>query len=468
MQSINSSLPIIGYMESRQGGRMENQDFMGYADTPSGFLFVLCDGMGGGPGGRTASTSVVEHVVRYVAAAAGTTDRSSVLREAVASADNMIQQMSSQNSALAGMGTTIVCLLLNKQSAVVAQVGDSRLYQFRMGRKVFQTDDHSYVADLVRKGALSEEEARLSSDSNIITRAINGRGIAEPNVYELPYDSGDRFVLCSDGIWGAMPAKNLCKRMTSHSVNGAVVDITYEVDEIGRNTGGHHDNLSIAIIETKKKSIKRIPMSKSILRIVIALAVALIASLSFNYYSLNGDKAELATMRDSVEVLTQQRDKLQKSLKDAQETIERRDASLQEKKDELKESNKELIAAKAASQTDKNENERLKAENEKLKKSSTEKKTATATAPATTAAKASKTLVYQSQINKIDALITSINKKTVKDASFDAVIADLKNKADAKEALDLVKNAKKCYKKDTKRAITHLKNAMELLRKVTK
>lgn len=368
MQSINSSIPILGFMDSLQGGRPENQDFMGYADTPLGFLYVLCDGMGGGPGGRTASTSVVEFVVRHIAKADSSSNRESILREAIAAADNMIAETTAANPQLTGMGTTIVCLLINKKSAMVAQVGDSRLYQFRMGHKVFQTEDHSYVADLVRKGSLSEEEARLSPDSNIITRAINGRGLADPNIYELAYDSKDRFMLCTDGIWGAFPAKELYKAVTSHNVNGAVTDITYEADTRGRNAGGNHDNLSIAIIETQCKSDKRIPMSKSILRLVIILTVAFITSLSFACYSFQSKHSELKVLSDSITALNLKCVNLRDSLSTAKATISNSERFLQEKNQELYKRSQELIEAKTESEKNKAEKEQLKAENEQLKK----------------------------------------------------------------------------------------------------
>lgn len=280
MNSINTSYPVVGCLESKQGGRAENQDFVGFADTPLGFLLVLCDGMGGGPGGRTASTSTVDTVIAYVSKQDKAADRKEVLAGAIKFADANILNYTQAHPELSGMGTTIVCLLINEQSAMVAHVGDSRLYQFRYKRKQFRTADHSVVGEMVRNGAITEEQARTASNSNVITRAINGRGIAEPDIVELPYEKGDRFMVCTDGIWGAMEEGELMRKATENKViDATVVNLSFEVDEIGKNSGNHHDNLTLAILETGTNSKKPVPMSKKALKIIAGLAALLVLSI---------------------------------------------------------------------------------------------------------------------------------------------------------------------------------------------
>lgn len=267
MNTISSTYPIQGCVDSRIGGRSENQDFWGYADTPSGFLLVVCDGMGGGPGGRTASSTVVNSVIQFIKEHAEVKDRKELLTSAIKAADANIAEIIQQNPSLEGMGTTIVCLFLNKDSAVIAQVGDSRLYQMRLGQLVFRTQDHSLVAECVRKGELTEEEARLSSNSNILTKAVNGRGMATPSLYEVAYEKGDYFFLCTDGIWNTLSEKDLIKALhETRDISATTLKIANDIDELGKMSGGHHDNLTLALLETLSDSEKSVPMSEEILK----------------------------------------------------------------------------------------------------------------------------------------------------------------------------------------------------------
>lgn len=374
MNTITSQTKLInGALESRQGGRPENQDFVGFADTPFGFLLVLCDGMGGGPGGRTASTSVVAEVVRYISSQPLTTDRRQLLINAVADADEMIVRMTTERPVFMGMGTTICILLVSPESAMVAHVGDSRIYQFRMKHKVFRSADHSQVAELVRSGHMTEEQARLAPNSNVITRAINGKGIAQPDVIELPYEKGDRFMLCTDGIWGTMPEPLLIKKaVTAGSASGAVVQLACDADNIGKAEGGHHDNLTVAVIDTLKNSKKKVKMGKNILRTVIALAVMLFISIIANVILVKNSGPSEAE-RQQMEQLQTENAKLQggiesleKSIADYKELLVKRqqekagdDETMKIQRDQIeellqqvKELNEKVGASKAESKED--------------------------------------------------------------------------------------------------------------------
>ena len=292
MDKIQTSLPIEGYCVSRQGGREENQDTCGYADTPYGLLVVICDGMGGGPAGKTASViaveSIVKYVLNYLPEKDSEIDRQNILRQAIASAEKAIVAKQAEDKAYEGMGTTAVALLINNYSAVIAHVGDSRCYQFRFGKKKFRTADHSFVADLVRKGQLTEEQARLSSQSNIITKALSGRSDGTPFLTEVGYEKGDRFMLCTDGIWGAMPEKELIERVTTGNNIGMIVEKTAsDVDEIGIRAGGGHDNLTLSLIKINKDSKYKEPMNRKYRNIVVGLMILSILSIALACYSLS-------------------------------------------------------------------------------------------------------------------------------------------------------------------------------------
>ncbi len=283
MNAIKTSLPFAGFWDTRQGGRPENQDSCGFIDTEKGLIAVVCDGMGGGPGGQLASTIAVQKIVEYVVGAPLDMPYTDMVAQAIEYAHQAILAKTAEQPALRGMGSTATVVLINQQSAIIAHVGDSRIYQFRRGKMIFRTADHSMVGDLVRNGTLTEEQARLSSQSNIITKALGSKLSNLAEVTERPYEKGDRFMLCTDGIWGAMPEPNLVKRVAkTPSLSGAVDSMVLTVEDIGRKSGNHHDNLTIALLETKQDSLLKEKMSKTTLRILIVLAVICLLSVILN------------------------------------------------------------------------------------------------------------------------------------------------------------------------------------------
>ena len=283
MKPINTSLPITGFWDSRQGGRTENQDQCAVIDTPLGFLALVCDGMGGGPSGCLASDTAVRKIYEFLNTPHEDMNRKDILKEAIEYAHNAIVSLGDENPSLKGMGTTVAAVLINDYSAIVAHVGDSRVYQFRHGYKIFRTADHSMVAEMVRNGALTEEQARLSSQSNIITKALGGQLKNLAEVTERAYEAGDRFLLCSDGIWGMVPEKELIRRTAKPSILSKAVDNTVDsIDALGRDSGNTHDNMTIVMLEMKKDSKLKEKMSKKTIRIIAVTAVLCLLSIVAN------------------------------------------------------------------------------------------------------------------------------------------------------------------------------------------
>ncbi len=259
MENISGHIGIIGSVESRIGGRQENQDDYGFSDTPLGLLIVVCDGMGGGPAGRTASSLARKTILSYVSSAPADAEPDWILKQAVVAANDALISAINDNPEYKGMGTTCVCLLINGENATIAHVGDSRCYQLRLGKMIFRTSDHSYVAELVKRGTLSEEEARNSKYSNVITRAIGVQPSIDPEVDTVVTKPGDRFALMSDGIWGTMPEEHLVKLLgVSETPNIVVAELADRVDAMGHNLGGGHDNLTLAVVDIPYKPHKNV------------------------------------------------------------------------------------------------------------------------------------------------------------------------------------------------------------------
>ena len=250
METISDSSGIRGSVESLIGGRQENQDSYGMAETRLGMLVAVCDGMGGGPAGKTASSIATQAIIDYVSGASADGNPVSVLEDAVVSANEAILAAVSDDPALKGMGTTCVCVLIVKSHAYIVHVGDSRCYHLRGNNVIFRTSDHSYVGELVRRGTMTEEDARTSRYSNVITRAIGAGTDISPEVDEVIWRPGDRFALMSDGIWGTMPEPRLVSLLAERSDPATLVpDIAARVDALGKNNVGGHDNLTLALVD---------------------------------------------------------------------------------------------------------------------------------------------------------------------------------------------------------------------------
>lgn len=281
MIKITSSLfSLTGFAETRQGGRPENQDDFAFSDTPLGFLVVVCDGMGGGPGGKTASSVAKAEIVRSLMHATPQMSISEALCQAAAAADSALKAYIARDQRLAGMGSTFVAILIRQSSAIIAHAGDSRCYRLHRGRMVFRTHDHSLVGELVRKRSLTEEQARTSPQSNLITRGLGSVSNTQPDVDIVPYCQGDRFVLCTDGVWGIMEQSQLLSRFREmKNLSTDVLRMADEIDRIGFGQGGHHDNHTFVVIDMEANSTLKDSLSLRLLQprmLMIASALALL------------------------------------------------------------------------------------------------------------------------------------------------------------------------------------------------
>ena len=215
--------------------------------------------MGGGPGGKTASTIAVNEIIAGIDEANKDEESANVIIKAIRRANMAIIEAGNENPQLKGMGSTATVLLLTEESAYVALVGDSRIYQLRGSRKVFRTFDHSMVFEMVRKKVITEEQARLSAQSNIILRAVGLKENLEVETSELAYKKGDVFFQCTDGVWGMMPEKELIKRISANKSPKEVTEnLALFVHGEGIRGGSHHDNLSAALVKTTASSLYQV------------------------------------------------------------------------------------------------------------------------------------------------------------------------------------------------------------------
>jgi protein phosphatase len=364
---ISTPKQFTGYAESRIGGRAENQDSVGYAETPFGFLITVCDGMGGGPGGKTASTIAVNEIIRGVIEGNQEEEISNILIKAIRRANLAIFTKGDEVRTLKGMGSTCTVLLINKECAYISHIGDSRVYQLRGKSKVFRTFDHSMVFDLVKQGVITEEQARLSAQSNIITKALGIKPDLEVEVTVRPYLSGDRFLLCTDGIHGTMPEKELIKHLADkkHSLGAIADELATIVDGTGRAEGGGHDNLTLALIETNINSNLKEKMSKKTKLLLSALTIVCAISIIGNIVSLSRKSPETALQHDVHSL-----DSINGVYKDS---IKQLSISIEQLKKDTCHLQKDLAKKEVEMNKVKKENEKLNNKLDSLRKSNNDK-----------------------------------------------------------------------------------------------
>lgn len=297
-----SKLGIQCYIESYIGGRSENQDSAGVSETPLGTVVVVCDGMGGMKGGAMASSIAVNTIIDDVKSASADNSPAEVLEAAIKHANTEIINAAKTDCELTGMGTTLTALILNDDCATVSYLGDSRVYQLRGKKKVFRTFDHSLVFQSVRQGIITEEQARLSSQSNIILQALGIKEEIEVEIFELPYLAGDRFLLCTDGFWGAVQEKDMIGMIAKGKVPEVLKKSALKIDLLGIRKGGHHDNLTAAMFDVNKESKKKVKMTTKIKVLFYLLLLSLICSISLNICQYRGlfAKAEQSTANSSL------------------------------------------------------------------------------------------------------------------------------------------------------------------------
>ena len=227
--------------------RTDNQDayFAGKITDDSVFA-VVCDGMGGANAGNVASELAVRHISEYVIRSyrdgMDMTDTEKTLKNAIVSANISLYDMAVNNAELTGMGTTAVAAFVKDGTAVIAHVGDSRIYLVN-GEIKQLTRDHSVVQSLIESGKITPEDAKVHPRKNVITRALG----AEENVAVdsdcLNLSNGDTLLLCSDGLTNFLDDKDI---LTVFQNNGISAVAERLVEEANKNGGG--DNITVVTV----------------------------------------------------------------------------------------------------------------------------------------------------------------------------------------------------------------------------
>ena len=210
-------------------------------------LWVVADGMGGHRGGEVASAIVAGYFVSI-----DSIDTVNELHDAVVTTNDLIRSKGDADADLANMGTTLVAMGVlpvtdddDSLRFAAANVGDSRLYLFENGELSQVSTDHSLVAELIRAGQITEQEAAVHPQRNVVTRALGAESDVSVDTWELPARLGQRYVMCSDGLVNEVSNDDIAEVLST-------IDDPAEAAEklvAMANDSGGRDNITVLILD---------------------------------------------------------------------------------------------------------------------------------------------------------------------------------------------------------------------------
>lgn len=193
---------------SNYGGRKVNEDCVYLCEQNDGVTAIVADGLGGMEHGDRASRIAVKTVASALSMEYVSSDR---LNEAVQQANDAIFNDKKSGE----MASTVAVLWINDKIACVSHVGDSRIYQIRDGRIIYQSKDHSVSQMAVMVGEITQSEIRGHKDRNRLVRALGAAQPAKPDTTTLDVMTGDAFLLCTDGFWELILEENIVSYLNS-------------------------------------------------------------------------------------------------------------------------------------------------------------------------------------------------------------------------------------------------------------
>src|SRR2546425_10743493 len=204
-------------------------------------LCAVADGMGGAQAGEIASR-IAASVLRDAPADSGEAAVATLIQEA----NRRVYEAAATDEARSGMGTTITAALVEDGAVRIGHVGDSRAYRVRDGSLEQLTEDHSLVAELVRSGRLSPEEADVHPQRSVITRALGTDPDVDVDTFSVEARPGDVFMLCSDGLTSMVDDQSILDIVEQHRSSLEQAARTL-VD--AANRGGGEDNITVVVFE---------------------------------------------------------------------------------------------------------------------------------------------------------------------------------------------------------------------------
>lgn len=229
--------------------RNTNQDYVYFSEQSVGNLpniLIVADGMGGHKAGEVASEQVVNAVLKSIENN-DSRDKITLIEQAISVANEKVYAMANSDEKFKGMGTTIVVATLEDGVLYVANVGDSRLYIIDDGEIKQITRDHSFVQEMISKGEIDKECAKIHSRKNVITRAVGVETSVMADFFEAEVKIGSKVLLCSDGLTNMVEDHDINRIINEYQEKGLEYTVHTLIEQA--NTNGGLDNIAVVLAE---------------------------------------------------------------------------------------------------------------------------------------------------------------------------------------------------------------------------
>lgn len=239
---------MVGMLSDIGKVRKINEDSLGFYETQNFKLYIVSDGMGGHNAGEIASKLAVDSVIEYIKTYTIIENLERVLIDSIEYSNKKIYEVSKSKQSLNGMGTTVTACLLQDGKMAIANVGDSRCYVIDKNGIVQVTKDHSLVQELVDNGSITQQEAQLHPNKNIITRALGTAPEVKVDTYLLDLNNICKVILCTDGLSNSITPSEMLDTLYSTGMEKACKELV----ELSKQRGGR-DNITVIVFEGECK-----------------------------------------------------------------------------------------------------------------------------------------------------------------------------------------------------------------------
>lgn len=237
----------VGFKTDKGKLRSNNED--AFFVMKNDGIFIIADGVGGTNSGEIASHTAVNEVAQYFEdKPLKTDDETEICTElltAVKRANFRVYDMSQRYPTNRGMATTIVIACVRKTDVYICNVGDSRAYIFDGIDMTQISEDHTYVNELVKAGAISRDEAKKHTDKNMITKAVGAEQDVDPDFFHTTLNQDESLLLCTDGLYGEVSETEMAAIFLEEE---EMSDVSEDLVEKANENGGH-DNITVICIK---------------------------------------------------------------------------------------------------------------------------------------------------------------------------------------------------------------------------
>lgn len=236
---------MVGMITDIGNFRKINEDYVEYYIDETKEIYIVADGMGGHNAGEIASELAVSSIINYLNNMEDVEDIEYELIKAIKKANENIFKLSHEKQKYDGMGTTVTVAFVKKGKMVVGNVGDSSCYIIDKDDNIIKvTKDHSLVQQLVDSGSITEEEARIHPNRNVITRALGTSDLVIADTFLLDLKQIKKVILCTDGLTNDIKPKEMYDIIVTNNNENACRILV----ESCKKKGGK-DNISVIVFE---------------------------------------------------------------------------------------------------------------------------------------------------------------------------------------------------------------------------